>query len=103
MNMLISAAVVFAICFFAFKFNAMLGILVLVAMGAYLFYSNYAAYMAGRANAEFNKKNFDKAMALYEKAYKFGKFFEVIDSRMMYSSQQKRIIRRLQRLGGKNG
>lgn len=43
----------------------------------------------------------DNIYDVYEKAYKFGKFFEVIDPRMMYSSQQKRIIRRLQRLGGK--
>lgn len=45
----------------------------------------------------------DNIYDVYEKAYKFGKFFEVLDSRMMYSSQQKRIIRALQRLGEKNG
>ena len=45
----------------------------------------------------------DNIYDVYEKAYKFGKFFEVLDSRMMYSSQQKRIIRKLQRVGEKNG
>jgi len=69
MNILLKVVLVFAVVFFAFKFNVLLGFAVMIATGAYIYFSNRAAYMAGRANAEFNKKNYDKAMELYEKAY----------------------------------
>ena len=39
---------------------------------------------------------------VYEMAYKYGNFFEVLESRSMYSRQQKRIIRKLKRMSELN-
>ena len=39
---------------------------------------------------------------VYEMAYKYGNFFEVLESRSMYSRQKKRIIRRLKRMSELN-
>lgn len=43
----------------------------------------------------------DNIYDVYEQAYKFGNLFEVLDARDKYSSQEKRIIRKLKRLGDK--
>lgn len=70
MSILITVVIVFAAIWFAFRLNVVLGIIVSVGAVAVWYYSNYANLMTGRANAEFNKKNYDKAMSYYEKAYK---------------------------------
>ena len=70
MNILLNFVIIFVLLYFAFKFHVLAGIAVLVILGIIGYISNYPRLMAGRANAEFLKKNYDLAFKYYKKAYK---------------------------------
>ncbi len=70
MNAIFNIIIIGLILYFAFKFHVLVGFLALVVLGIIGYISNYPRIMAGRANAEFAQNNYDKALKLYEKAYK---------------------------------
>lgn len=70
MNGLILGIVVALLIYFSFRISFFAGIIVTVICMGMVWHVFSSSYRVGRANAEFSKKNYDKAMKLYEKAYK---------------------------------
>ncbi len=69
MNHIIVFAVLGIATYFAFKFNVILGIVVLALILLLLYKINYAAFFEMKANMEFQNGNIQNALKLYEKAY----------------------------------
>lgn len=65
-NLLLIAACIYITA----KVNALIGLLCFVGVIYFILKKSYPAYMCARANAEFLKKNYQKAFRMYEKAYK---------------------------------
>ncbi len=72
MSALINLVLIVIAIYFSFKFHIILGFAAVVILAIIGWISNYPRITHGRANAEFNNRNFDKAMSLYKKAYKSG-------------------------------
>ena len=65
-NLLLIAACIYITA----KVNALIGLLCFVGVIYFILKKSYPVYMCARANAEFLKKNYQKAFRMYEKAYK---------------------------------
>lgn len=72
MNALFYIVICAGLLFLSFKYSLLAGLAVVAIIIAIVAFNNYPKYLLGRANAEFGQKNYDKAFALYEKAYKSG-------------------------------
>ena len=70
MNTLLYFIICAGLIFIGFKFNLFVGLAITAVLIAVVVHLNYPKYLLGRANAEFNQKNYDTAFELYEKAYK---------------------------------
>ncbi len=67
----ISNLILIAACvYITLKVSPLIGLLCFVGLIAYILIKSYPAYMCARANAEYLKKNYQKAFRMYEKAYK---------------------------------
>ena len=67
----ISNLILIAVCIFiTAKVNSLIGLLCFLGVIYFILKNSYPAYMCARANAEFLKKNYQKAFRMYEKAYK---------------------------------
>lgn len=69
MSTLLIFAVVAGALVFLYKLSLAAGIAATVLTAAAIWYFYGSSFNLGRANAEFSRKNYDKAMKLYEKAY----------------------------------
>lgn len=72
MNALLYFIICAGLIFIGFKFNLFVGLAITAFLVIVIFRLNYPKYLLGRANAEFNQKNYTTAFKLYEKAYKSG-------------------------------
>lgn len=70
MNILLNLIIIFLVLYLSFKFHVLAGLCAVVVLGIIGYISNYPRLMTGRANAEFLKKNYDKAFEYYKKAHK---------------------------------
>lgn len=70
MSFLSNLLFIAASIYITLKVSTLIGILCFVGAISYILSKSYPAYMCGRANAEFLKKNYEKAFRMYEKAYK---------------------------------
>lgn len=67
----ISNLILIAVCIYiTLKVSTLIGLLCFVGLISFILTKSYPAYMCARANAEFLKKNYQKAFRMYEKAYK---------------------------------
>lgn len=69
MNHIIVLAALGIATYFAFKFNVILGIIVIALILFLLYKMNYASYFEMKANLELRNGNISNALKLYEKAY----------------------------------
>ena len=70
MSGLFTILLIFIVTILAFRMNLFLGIAALIITAIAIYKKYHTEYLVGRANAEFAKKNYDKAFKYYEKAYK---------------------------------
>lgn len=70
MSFLSGLILIAAIVYITAKVNVLLGSICFIVLAGYYILRMYPAFMCGRANAEFLKKNYEKAFRMYEKAYK---------------------------------
>lgn len=73
-----------AVVFFAFKASITAGIIAILLIMAILAYSLYPKYTIGRANAEFNNGNTEKAIKMYNKVIKMGR--ADLETRISYAT-----------------
>ena len=70
MNILTNLLVIICVLVVGFRINVFVGICALIGISIITYIFSYSGFLLGRANAEFNQRNYDKAFKLYEKAYK---------------------------------
>ena len=57
----------------AFSINVLAGYAVTIGCIIYILYKSVPSFYAKKGNAEFNDRNYEKALYYYEKAYKTGR------------------------------